>query len=68
MAALAQPTILKGLSALPPSRPRSHHVGISGPRPNNAIKPAVSMTLWFQGRVRLVRLVSLDAVVQIPKL
>src|ERR1700733_5845135 len=41
MAASAQPTILRGLSALPPSRPPSHRVGISGPLPNNAIKPAL---------------------------
>jgi hypothetical protein len=42
MAASAQPTILRGLSALPPSPPPSHRVGISGPQPNNAIKPALS--------------------------
>jgi hypothetical protein len=41
MAASAQPTILKGLSALPPSRPRYPRVEISGPRPNNAIRPVV---------------------------
>ena len=31
--------MLKELSVLPRFRPPSHNVGISGPRPNNAIKP-----------------------------
>jgi hypothetical protein len=39
-AASAQPTIPKGPLVLLPSRPPFRRVGISGPRPNNAIKPA----------------------------